>query len=114
MNMIPAPRNRIDDLERRLGTSRRAASIGSFGNCALTTTRPLPEGVPTRRGVIVDVETTGLDPATDEVLELAMLALDYSIDGASVSAMASFDQLLDPGRPLSAGRDEWPASRTRS
>ncbi len=61
---------------------------------------PLPEGVPTRRGIIVDVETTGLDPATDEVLEFAMLAFDYSIDGASVSAVASFGQLQDPGRPI--------------
>ena len=54
--------------------------------------------MPTRRAVVVDVETTELDPATDEILELAMLAFDYSIDGALVSAVDSFDQLRDPGR----------------
>jgi DNA polymerase-3 subunit epsilon len=34
--------------------------------------RPVPEGVKTRQGLYVDVETTGLEPARQEIIELAM------------------------------------------
>ena len=54
-----------------------------------------------RRGVFVDTETTGLDPDNDEIVELAMLGFDYSVDGGYVSPAASFDRLRDPGRPIS-------------
>lgn len=60
-----------------------------------------PKGTPMRRGVLVDVETTGLDSETDEIIELAMLAFDYSTDGSFVSPANSFDQLRDPDRPIS-------------
>jgi len=40
-----------------------------------------PKGTPTRRGVFVDVETTGLDTVRDEIIELAMLQFDYSAEG---------------------------------
>lgn len=61
-----------------------------------------PVDVSIRRAVFVDTETTGLDPVTDEIVELAMLAFDYSIDGTFLSPTASFDKLRDPGRPISA------------
>jgi DNA polymerase III subunit epsilon len=63
--------------------------------------RPLGD-VAFRRGVFVDTETTGLDPDTDEILELAMLSFDYAVDGTYLSPAASFNQLRDPGRPISA------------
>lgn len=60
-----------------------------------------PAGTRVRRGVIVDVETTGLDSANDEIIELAMLAFDYSMDGSFVAPAGSFDRLRDPGRAIS-------------
>jgi DNA polymerase-3 subunit epsilon len=64
--------------------------------------------VETRRGVFVDTETTGLDPDTDEVIELALLPFDYERDtGAIVSvdqdaALSAFRQPSFPIPPGSA------------
>jgi DNA polymerase III epsilon subunit-like protein/peroxiredoxin len=50
-----------------------------------------------RRIVVIDVETTGLDPARDDLLELATVALD---DGAVGDCWSSF---VKPGRAIPAG-----------
>jgi DNA polymerase-3 subunit epsilon len=68
--------------------------------------RPLPRfdasgpGASHRLGVFVDVETTGLDSATDEIIELAMVAFRYSTDGRILGIGESFEALRDPGRPI--------------
>jgi DNA polymerase-3 subunit epsilon len=60
----------------------------------------VPDGTPTRRGIFLDVETTGLDSVTDEVVELAMLPFDYTDDGRIFAVHEPFDALRDPGRPI--------------
>ena len=39
------------------------------------------DAVDTRLGLMVDVETTGLDPDHDEIIELAMVPFRYTLDG---------------------------------
>ena len=61
--------------------------------------RALPISGTTRVGVIVDTETTGLDAAKDEVLEIGALAFTYDADGIQC-LVASFEGLEQPSRPL--------------
>lgn len=54
-----------------------------------------------RRGIFLDVETTGVDAKTDQVIELAMVPFEYSDDGRVFGVGEAFTGLQDPGRPLS-------------
>lgn len=59
----------------------------------------LPGGA---RFAVVDLETTGLDPETDRVVEVAVVGVD--IDVAGVARVGEgWDSLVDPGRPVSSG-----------
>lgn len=53
-----------------------------------------------RRALYVDVETTGFDPASERIIELAMVLFGYDAEGRVTGVEARFDQLEDPGRPI--------------
>lgn len=55
----------------------------------------------TRIGLMVDVETTGLDPDRDEIIELAMVPFRYALDGTVVEVMEPFSRLREPTNPIS-------------
>ena len=60
-----------------------------------------PDDSPRRRALILDTETTGLDPRTDRIIELALLPFEYSSGtGAITDIGAPVTFLEDPGRPI--------------
>lgn len=66
--------------------------------------REPPPGVATRQGLFVDTETTGLDPARDEIIELAMVPFTYSLDGQIYAVGEPFQQLRGAMRPRRCAR----------
>lgn len=55
----------------------------------------------TRVGVILDLETTGLDPRKDEIIEVGMVEFTYDVGGRIVSIGETFSRLRQPKAPLS-------------
>jgi len=56
-----------------------------------------------RRGVLLDTETTGLDPDRDEVIELALLPFEYERDSGRIVAVDSegaLQALRQPSFPI--------------
>lgn len=53
------------------------------------------------RAVILDTETTGMDPTVDRIVELALVVFEYDREtGAVGRVLASCDGLEDPGMPI--------------
>ncbi len=81
----------IDGLEAR--GFRVLAPCGPFP--------PMPENMDgLRRGVVVDVETTGLDPQKDGVIQLALLVFAFDAEGYIVGAASVLSRLHDPFLPI--------------
>ena len=51
-------------------------------------------------GVVLDVETTGLDTANAEVIELGMIKFEYGRDGTVFRVIGTFSQLRQPSAPI--------------
>jgi DNA polymerase-3 subunit epsilon len=63
--------------------------------------RPALSGSTIRRAAIVDTETTGTDPGSDKVIELAVIVFEYCREtGAVGRVLATYDGLEDPGMPI--------------
>lgn len=61
------------------------------------------DGTPRTVALAVDVETTGLDPRSDRIIQLALLPFEYGRDsGLIYSVHEPLAWLEDPGRPIPA------------
>ncbi|MGY3133415.1 DNA polymerase III epsilon subunit-like protein [Bradyrhizobium sp. USDA 4501] len=54
------------------------------------------------RGIFLELETTGLDSACDETIEIGMVPFDFAPDGRIFSVHETLSRFRDPGRPIPA------------
>jgi DNA polymerase-3 subunit epsilon len=62
----------------------------------------VPAGTEPKQALFVDVETTGLDHQTDEIIELAMVPFTYGPDGQIHEVKEPFQRFNQPSKPISA------------
>jgi DNA polymerase-3 subunit epsilon len=70
-------------------------------------------GQGTKVGILIDVETTGLDQKQDEVVELGMVKFEYLPDGRIASVRDVFSSFNEPSAPIPLRSSRSPGSRTR-
>lgn len=62
-----------------------------------------PDGRPLLKGVIVDTETTGLDQASDKIIEIGLVIFEFDPEtGQAFRVLETYDSLEDPGIPIPA------------
>ena len=62
---------------------------------------PANPGAVTRRVLVLDTETTGLDARSEKIIELAMLAVDVdTATGLPVGEVEIYEDFEDPGKPI--------------
>lgn len=59
-------------------------------------------GLEVRTGILLDCETTGLDCAKDEIIELGMVKFDYTPEGRIVGVRDTFSAFNEPSAPITA------------
>ncbi|WP_256375861.1 3'-5' exonuclease [Caulobacter sp. S45] len=90
----------VEDLETMAQALERSGGYRVLRRLEPLTRREPPTGVQLRQGLFVDTETTGLDAARDEIIELAMVPFTYGVDGEIYGIGEAFQQLRQPSKPI--------------
>ncbi len=61
---------------------------------------PADAGADVKKGVFLDLETTGLDSQTDRIIELALVPFEFTADGRIYRVFGEYDEFEDPGMPI--------------
>jgi DNA polymerase III subunit epsilon len=96
------PGDQVEDLEAMARTLEASGTYRVLRSPAPHVAFDPPPGQVTRQGLVVDVETTGLDAARHEIIELAMVPFTYGLDGQIYSVGEPFHGLRQPAEPIPA------------
>lgn len=92
--------NPPDDLEAMARALEASGEYRVVRRLRPRTPQMPPPGTPVRYGLVVDVETTGLDSRHHEIIELAMTPFSYGLDGTIFTVGKSFQSLQQPSTPI--------------
>lgn len=101
--MIDSENGDMQEEEMLEAAARRLEASGRYRvlrRLDLATCLAPSDGSPTRLGMFLDLESTGLDPLTCEPLELAIVPFEYQADGAIVAVHAQLHQFNQPSGPI--------------
>ena len=96
--------DRTDDLEAladRLEASGDYRVLRRLRRAPRIDRADLPEGA--REAVVLDLETTGLEPTVDVPIEVGLVRFAYDPQGKILGVTDELSALEDPGRPLDPG-----------
>ncbi|MFT9359645.1 3'-5' exonuclease [Acetobacter okinawensis] len=85
------------------GQARTLEATGAYRVLRRIAPLPLERQVPrdqTRVGIFLDLETTGLDPIRDEIIEFGMVPFVYTLDGRILGTLPAFSSLREPSQPI--------------
>ena len=96
----------MDEVQSAIGILKSHEDHRVLSRISSSQTWNLPQAEgQVRKGLFVDVETTGLDTETDEIIEVALLPFDYDPRTGVIVAVhedAALNELRDPGIPIPA------------
>ena len=102
INCKVGPEDWVDDLEAMARTLEASGTYRVLRRLAPHIAVEPPPGLVTRQGLVVDVETTGLDASRHEIIELAIVPFTYGLDGRIYAVGEPFHGLRQPAEPIAA------------
>jgi DNA polymerase-3 subunit epsilon len=90
----------IDDTESMVRALEETGEYRVLRRLDLARCLELNDGTPVRRGIFLDIESTGLDPSSSEPIEFAMVPFDYTGDGRVFAVHPALHQFNEPSEPI--------------